>query len=145
MEKTVDFPAALIENPIRRPRRPGADEVGGEATVVRVPNPSLWTYLPIALLTLAILIGVPVAYRLWREAHEEDEEPASDAERLAQLEKAYYLGQMSKEEFLRVRESLARPKDAPPPGRGPVEPDRGPEPSSPPDEPGIPADPDGPT
>ena len=110
---------------------------------MRVPSPSLWTYLPVVLLTLATLIGVPVAYRLWREAHEEDEEPATDDERLAQLEKAFYLGQMSKEEFLRVRESLGLPKDATSPGRGPAPP--GPEAGpTPPDEPRIPADPEGP-
>jgi hypothetical protein len=144
LEKTVDFAATLIENPFQRPRRRGAVEVGGEATVVRVPSPSLWTYLPIVLLILAIMIGVPVAYRLWREAHEEDEEPASDAERLSQLEKAYYLGQMSAEEFHRVRESLAGPKTSPPPVRNPVGPDRGTEPPSPPDRPGIPDDPGSP-
>ncbi len=110
---------------------------------MRVPTPSLWMYLPIVLLILAILIGVPVAYRLWREAHEEDEEPASDADRLAQLERAFYLGQMDEEEFRRVRDSLARPKAATPPVRGTARPARDPEPSSP-DEPGIPADPGGP-
>jgi hypothetical protein len=134
----------LIENPYQRPREGGAVEVGGEATVVRVPSPSLWTYLPIVLLAVAILIGVPVAYRLWREAHEEDEEPASDDERLAQLEKAFYLGQMSEEEFRRIRESLGRPKTATPPVRKTVGPARGAESPSPSGESDIPADPGSP-
>lgn len=92
-----------------------------------VSSQTLWTYLPVILLVLVMLIGVPAAYRLWREAHQEDEEPASKDERLSQLERAYCAGQMNEEEFRRIRELLGSPKPATEPKRPRV----APEPSTP--------------
>jgi hypothetical protein len=68
-------------------------------------DPRLWSNLPLILLTVAIVIGVPVAYRLYRQTHEE-EEPTPVSDRLWDLEQAYAEGKMSKEEIHRIRELL---------------------------------------
>jgi hypothetical protein len=123
-------------------------EVGWEATVVTESSRTFWTYLPVILLVLVMLVGVPAAYRLWREAHHEDEEPATDDERLSQLERAYYAGQMNEDEFRRIRELLGRPRSAAVPTR----PRRAPETTTPsrddpppPVDPAIPPDSPGPS
>jgi hypothetical protein len=65
----------------------------------------LWSYLPFLLLTVTIAIGVPVAYRLWRETHEEDALPRG-GELLSDFEQAYAAGQMDEAEFRRIRDLL---------------------------------------
>jgi hypothetical protein len=66
-------------------------------------TPKLWSYLPLILLTVSILVGVPLAYRLWRETHEEDE-PTRGADMLSDFEQAYAAGKMDEAEFHRIRD-----------------------------------------
>ena len=61
--------------------------------------------LPLIALTVAILIGVPVAYRAWLEAHEDDE-PADPIELLSDLERAYFMGEIDADELSRVKAVL---------------------------------------
>jgi hypothetical protein len=88
----------------------------------------MMTYLPVILLALAMLIGVPIAYRAWKEAHEE-EDPVSDDDVLAGIEEAYAAGELDEAEFRRARALIlgvetrqthpSRP--VPPPHAGPTE------------------------
>ncbi len=64
------------------------------------PAPSTWG---VGILVVVLLIGVPMAYRLWRKAHTE-EEPADSGEMLADFEQAFAAGKMSETEFRRIRE-----------------------------------------
>lgn len=77
---------------------------GGFTSVVAI-DPRFWSYLPLIILTTAIVIGVPVAHRLWREVHEE-EEPARPSDLLTDFEQAYDEGKMNEAEFRRIREKL---------------------------------------
>lgn len=74
---------------------------------MRVPDidPRFWSYLPFLLLTVALLIGVPMAYKVWRDLHA-DEEPALGSELFSDLERAYAEGKMTEAEFRRIREKL---------------------------------------
>jgi hypothetical protein len=68
----------------------------------------LVSYLPTILLVLsvtAIAVGVPLAYRYWREM-QEDDEPVENADLLADLERGGAVSKMTKDEFHRVRELL---------------------------------------
>jgi hypothetical protein len=68
----------------------------------------LVSYLPTIFLVLsatAIVIGVPLAYRYWRELHEDDE-PIQKADLLADLERGGAASKMTEDEFHRVRELL---------------------------------------
>ena len=81
---------------------------------VAVIGAKLWSYLPLVLLTISILIGVPIAYRYYREAHEDDE-PIRDADLLADLEQGDAASKMTEAEFRRVRDRLlgaGTPRDA---------------------------------
>ncbi len=62
-------------------------------------------YLPVVLLTISLLIGVPVAYRTYR-ALREDDEPIRDADLLRELEKGDAASKMTEAEFRRVRDLL---------------------------------------
>jgi hypothetical protein len=73
-------------------------------------DPRLWNYLPLVLLTVSILVGVPLAYRLWREAHEEDE-PIRGADMLSDFEQAYAAGKMDEAEFRRLRDLVIGGKE----------------------------------
>jgi hypothetical protein len=66
-------------------------------------GPKLWSYLPLLLLVVSILVGVPMAYRLWRETHGEDE-PIRGADLLSDFEQAYAAGKMDEAEFRRIRD-----------------------------------------
>jgi hypothetical protein len=74
---------------------------------MRVPeiDPRFWSYLPFILLTVALLIGVPLAFRVWRDLHADDE-PAPASELFSDLERAYAEGKMTEAEFRRIREKL---------------------------------------
>jgi len=65
----------------------------------------LGSYLPFLLLTISLLIGVPVAYRYYREVREDDE-PIRDADLLADLEQGDAASKMTEAEFRRVRDLL---------------------------------------
>ena len=68
----------------------------------------LTSYLPTVLLVvsaIAIAIGVPLAYRSWRDLHEDDE-PIRDADLLTDLERGGAANKMTADEFHRVRELL---------------------------------------
>jgi hypothetical protein len=66
-------------------------------------DPKLWSYLPLLLLTLAIAIGVPMAYRLYRETRAE-EASTRGSDPLSDFEQAYAAGKMSEAEFRRIRD-----------------------------------------
>jgi hypothetical protein len=66
------------------------------------------SYLPLMLLILAMVIGIPIAYRAWREAHEEDE-PVTDDDVLSDIERAYFAGEINEAEYRRVCELMGRP------------------------------------
>ena len=72
---------------------------------VAVIGAKLGSYLPFLLLTISILIGVPVAYRIYREAHEDDQ-PIRDSDLLADLEDGDAASKMTEAEFRRVRDLL---------------------------------------
>ena len=61
--------------------------------------------LGLILFAVALLIGVPLAYRLWRETHQE-EDPTRDSEMLSDFEQAYAEGKMDEAEFRRIRDLL---------------------------------------
>jgi hypothetical protein len=66
-------------------------------------TPKLWSYLPSILLIVSILVGVPLAYRLWRETHGDDDLPRG-ADMLSDFEQAYAAGKMDEAEFRRIRD-----------------------------------------
>ncbi len=88
----------------------------------------MMTYLPVILLTLAMLIGIPIAYRAWQEAHEEDD-PVTDDDVLAGIEEAYATGEIDEAEFRRARalilgvetKEIHRSRPVPPPRADPTE------------------------
>jgi hypothetical protein len=57
------------------------------------------------LSALVIAIGVPLAYRYWRDMHEDDE-PIRNADLLSDLERGGAANKMTEDEFHRVRELL---------------------------------------
>jgi hypothetical protein len=65
--------------------------------------------LPFLLLTISLLVGIPVAYRYYREAREDDD-PIRNADLLADLEQGNAASKMTEAEFRRVRELLNRSK-----------------------------------
>ena len=89
--------------PIEFPRDAGERSARELSMNVAAIDPKVWSYLPLLLLILGILVGVPVAYRLWRETHEEDE-PIRDADMLSDFEQAYVAGKMDEAEFRRIRD-----------------------------------------
>ena len=62
-------------------------------------------YVPLALLLLALMVGLIRVRSLWEEIHEE-EDPATERERLNELERAYAAGELDAEEFRKVRDLL---------------------------------------
>ena len=65
----------------------------------------LGSYLPLVLLTICLLIGVPAAYHYYRQMREDDE-PIRDADLLADLERGDAASKMTEAEFRRVRDLL---------------------------------------
>ena len=59
----------------------------------------------LVLMRQLIVIGVPIAYRIYREAHEDDQ-PIRDADLLADLEHGDAASKMTEAEFRRVRDRL---------------------------------------
>jgi len=96
-------------------------------------DPNLLKNLPLILLVLAMLVGIPMAYRLWRETQEEedDEEPVTDEDLLLEFKQAYEDGEMDAAEYQRVRELIERRKTSGA-AQAKIEPPSSPEPSGPP-------------
>ncbi len=69
-------------------------------------------YLTLGLLGLCTVVGLFVAFRLQRDVSVEDV-PPTEKEVLGPLEKAYYSGLMTEEEFKRIGHSMAKQKDGP--------------------------------
>jgi uncharacterized membrane protein len=63
--------------------------------------------LAFVVLGLVVGVGIVLAYLLKREAKEE-EQPVTDADLLAQFERARFAGEMDEEEFQRVSAALQR-------------------------------------
>ncbi len=98
------------------------------------------TMLPVGLLTAALAIGTLLAQRVWNDLKGESPESSSDpADLLGPLADAFSAGQMSEEEYQKIRTSVARglstEKPAPLPVR-PVGKTPGPSPSPSP-SPGV--------
>ena len=74
-------------------------------------------YLTLGLLALCTVVGLIVAYRFQREVNV-DLAPPTEKDIFDPIEKAFYSGLMDKEEFERIRESLARQKGAEVPAAG---------------------------
>ncbi len=72
-------------------------------------NYSISTYLSLAALVATAILALVVVARyldLKREEDEESEPADSPTARLAQLERAFYAGQMNREEFERIKQAL---------------------------------------
>jgi len=82
--------------------RPASRVLPRESFAIRVPN-----LLPFILLTVALLGGLVMAYRLIVEA-KEDLEPDSASDLLDEFEEAHAAGEIDEEELRRVRASLER-------------------------------------
>lgn len=76
------------------------------------PRESFLWYLALALLSCAIIVGIVVATRLWREIHE-DEEPATNEEILDEFRQAYAQGEIDEAEFRRLTALLTNPSGNP--------------------------------
>jgi hypothetical protein len=71
------------------------------------PNTS-W-YIALAALGIALMIGVPMALRVIREAKGEvEEEGGSEDDLMGPLAEAYASGQMSEEEYNRIKATILR-------------------------------------
>lgn len=68
-------------------------------------------YLPLVLLSVALLVGLIMVRRVWEETHE-DVEPVSEHELLDEFEKAHAAGELDEVELRRVRALLHRPRHA---------------------------------
>jgi len=80
---------------------------GRPAVQTNAQTNGFWYYLGFGLLAVAIVIGVTAAYRIWHETQEEDEEPVTNDELLAEFQAAHAAGEMDDAEFQRVRALLS--------------------------------------
>lgn len=78
--------------------------------VTLAPNNPTWTlYVPLIALTVAILVGCLWAYRVIQGVKgDHEEETTTPDDLLTPLVEAYRAGQMSEEEYLRIRGSIER-------------------------------------
>ena len=74
------------------------------------PHDPTWTlYVPLVTLTVAVLVGCLWAYHVFQGLKGGDEEGATTPDDLlTPLVEAYRAGQMSEEEYLRIRGSIER-------------------------------------
>lgn len=79
------------------------------ASVVHLLAITLPAYLPLILLSVALVVGLIMARRIWEETHEECE-PASEFELLSDLENAHAAGELNEAELLKVRELIRQPR-----------------------------------
>jgi hypothetical protein len=107
------------------------------ATTFAAIDPNLRWYLTLIVMTLALVVGTIWASRVWNDLKGEAEEPLTDPnELMSPLAQAFAAGQMTKEEYLRIKESarLAGSAENGPAVPGPPRKPRPDEP--PPDAPG---------
>ncbi len=84
----------------------------GAIMSVAVIGAKLGSYLPFLILAISIVIGVPAAYRYYRQVREDDD-PIRDADLLADLEQGDAASLMTEAEFRRVpRGPAQRPHKA---------------------------------
>jgi hypothetical protein len=80
----------------------------------------MW-YITLAALTVALVVGLVVVRNVWHDLKEKDAPPPDPEELLGPLSDAFAAGQMSEEEYARIRESVLRVATSQPvgnPGRG---------------------------
>jgi hypothetical protein len=76
------------------------------ATTLAAIDPNLKWYLTLIVMTLALVIGTVWASRVWNDLKGEGEGPLTDPnELMSPLEQAFAAGHMTKEEYLRIKES----------------------------------------
>ena len=76
-------------------------------------DPNLRWYLTLGLLSGALVVGVSWAHRVWSDVKGEDDESSNDPDELiAPLTEAFAAGQMSDEEYLRIKQSVERTASA---------------------------------
>ena len=74
-----------------------------------VMGPNFRWYATLGLMSLLILVGVPWALKVWKEAKGNIEGPTDTPDRLlGPLEEAFASGQMSEEEYLKIRSSVEK-------------------------------------
>jgi uncharacterized membrane protein len=82
---------------------------GAMTTLFGAIDPNLSWYLALAALSVALILGVPMALRVIREAKGEVEPVGGDSDDLlTPLAEAYAEGQMSEEEYQRIKASILR-------------------------------------
>ena len=78
-------------------------------TTLALIDPNLRWYLIFTMLTVALVVGMVMVHRVWRDVKGEAEDLTTDPEDLlAPLAEAFAAGQMSEEEFQRIRDSTIR-------------------------------------
>lgn len=79
------------------------------ATTFGLIDPNLKWYLTLALLTIALLVGVVLTHRVLRDVKGDAEESLTDPDDLLNpLSEAFASGQMSQEEYERIQASVRR-------------------------------------
>ncbi|MGE3819143.1 MAG: hypothetical protein AB7I30_06875 [Isosphaeraceae bacterium] len=82
--------------------------MGFLVAIIAIDSDTKW-YLTFALLAFGIVVGVPWAIRTWKEAKGDVEETSDTAEGLlGPLEEAYASGELSEEEYRRIRSSVVK-------------------------------------
>lgn len=77
--------------------------------IVSAIDPNLWKYVPVIVLTAALVIAIPWTIRTYREARGEVEPDCDNPDDiLGPLAEAFAAGQMSEEEYNRIRSSIER-------------------------------------
>jgi hypothetical protein len=90
-------------------------------------DPNLKWYLTLFVLIAALAAGAVWAYRVWSDVKGETEEPTTDPdELLAPLAEAFAAGQMSEEEYQRIKQSVGRGARSEPAPARPARPKPGP-------------------
>jgi hypothetical protein len=83
---------------------------GSDLIVAGIDPKYYW--LTLGLLIFCTLVGMFIIYRLQKDVSEDDLPPTAK-EVLGPLERAYYSGLMTEEEFKRINQSMAKQKDGP--------------------------------
>jgi hypothetical protein len=70
--------------------------------------PDLYWYVTLVVMSLAVVLGIRWATRVWREARGEgDDDRGTTEDLLTPLVQAYQAGELSEEEYRRIRATLA--------------------------------------
>ena len=90
-------------------------------TTLAALSPAWKTLLPVGLLTAALAIGTLLAHRIWNDLKGESRESSSDpSDLLGPLADAFSAGQMSEEEYRKIRTSVEKGLSAEKPSPLPV-------------------------